>query len=50
MVELEKYLILRAKNFLNLGVYQFYKIFEILQGDHIVQKDIKTFYINNYID
>ena len=52
MIELEKYLILRAKNSLNLGGQQFYKISKVLQSTHTVPKDTEdnTFYLNNYID
>ena len=52
IVELEKYLISRVKNLLNLGSQQYYIISEILQNAHVVPRDIKvnTFYLNNYID
>ena len=52
MVELEKYLILRAEKSLNLGGQRFYKISEVLGSVHIVPRDTKstTFYLNNYID
>ena len=52
MVELEKYPISRAENPLNLGVQQFYKIFEVLRSAHVVPRDTEgnTFYLNNYID
>ena len=52
MIELEKYLILRIANLLNLDSQQFYKISEVLQSNHVVPKDTetKTSYCNNYID
>ncbi len=52
MVELEKYQISRAKNPLNQGGQQFYKISEVLQRAHVVPRDIKhnTSYLHKYID
>lgn len=52
IVELEKYTILRAKNFLNFGVYQFYKISLILCNSYVVPRNNKgnIFYLNHYID
>lgn len=52
IVKLEKYPISKAKNFLNLGSQQFYRISAVLQSAHVVQKDTKgnTFYLNNYSD
>lgn len=52
IVKLEKYLISRTEIFLNLGTYQFYKIFLILQIFYILLRNNKSkiFYINNYID
>ena len=52
IVELEKYLILRAEKSLNLGGQQFYKISEVLQSAYVLLRDIEgnTFYLNNYID
>lgn len=52
MVELQKYLISKIKNFLNLITYQFYKIFSILRSTYVMPRDneVNTFYINNYID
>lgn len=52
MVNLEKYLISKAENYLSLGDQQFYIIFEIVQSVHVVLKDIEDniLYLNNYID
>ena len=52
IVELEKYSISKAKNLLNLGSQQFYKISEVLQSAHVVSRNTKnnTFYLNNYIN
>ena len=52
MVEIEKCLISRAENPLNLGSQRFYKISNILQSAHVVQRDTEgnTFYLNNYIN
>lgn len=52
IVKLEKYLISRAKNFLNPSSQQFYKIFKVLQSTNIILRNIKSniFYLNNYID
>ncbi len=52
MIKLEKYLISRAENPLNLGGQRFYKISEVLQSAHFVPRDTEgnTFYLNNYID
>ncbi len=52
IVELEKYLISKAENPLNLDGQQFYKIFELLQSPYIVPRDIEnnTFYHHNYIN
>ncbi len=52
IVELEKYLISKAENGLNLGGNQFYKISEVLYSAHIVLGDIEsnTSYLNNYIN
>ena len=51
MVKLEKYLISRIENLLNLDSQQFYKISKVLQSAHIVPKDAEsnTFYLNIYI-
>ena len=50
MVKLEKYLISKVKNFLNLSNQQFYKIFKVLQSIYVMPKDVEsnTFYFNNY--
>ena len=52
MIKLEKYLISRAENPLNLGDQQFYKISEVLQSAYVVPRDTKgnNFYLNNYIN
>lgn len=52
IVKLEKYLISRVENSLNLSAYQFYIISEILRYAHAVLRDIKgnTFYVKNYIN
>ncbi len=52
IVKLEKYLIFKAENPLNLGGQQFYKISEVLQSVHVLPRDTKCnpFYLNNYID
>ena len=52
IVKLEKYLISKVENFLNLGSQQFYKLFKVLQNAHVISKDTEgnTFYHNNYID
>ena len=40
IVELKKYPILKAENFLNLGGQQFYKISKVLQSAYIVPRDV----------
>ena len=52
MIELQKYLILRAKNSLNQDSPQFYKISEFSQSAHVLPKDTKDFpfYLNNNIE
>lgn len=52
IVKFEKYLISKVEKPLNLGAYQLYKIFEVLQRAYIIPRDIKSniFYINNYIE
>lgn len=52
IVKLEKYLISRPENSLNLDDQQFYKISQVLQNAYIVTRDIEdnTFYLNNYIN
>lgn len=52
LVKLKKYLISRAENPLNLGVYQFYKISKVLQSTHVMPRETQgnTFYVNNYIN
>ncbi len=52
MVELEKYPISKAKNPLNLGSQQFYKISKILQSAYVVPRDTEgnISYLNNYIN
>ena len=52
MVELEKYLILKAENLLNLGGQQFYKISKVLQNAHVVPRNTEgnIVYLYNYID
>lgn len=52
MVKLEKYLIPKAKNLLNLGGQQFLKISKVLKFAYIVSKNTKDniFHLNNYIN
>lgn len=52
MIEYEMYTILREEKPMNLGVYWFYKISEILWSIYIILRDIKgnVFYVNNYIN
>ena len=52
IIKLEKYLISKAGNPLNLGGQQFYKISKVLQSAYIISRNTKnnTFYLNNYID
>ena len=52
IVELEKYLILKVENLLNLGSQRFYKISKLLQSAHNVLRDTKSnnFYLNNYMN
>ena len=52
IVELEKYLISRAKNSLNFNSQRFYRKSEVLQSAHVILRDTEgnTFYLNNYID
>lgn len=52
IVELEKYSILTAINFLNLGRQQFYNICKVLQCTHVVSKDAESYtsLFNNYDD
>ncbi len=52
IIELEKYLISKVENPLNLDSQQLYKISEVLQSAHVVLRDIEsnTFYLNKYID
>ncbi len=52
MVKLEKYPISKAKNTLNLGGQQFYKICEVINSAHVVLRDTRNniFYLNNYIN
>lgn len=52
IVKLEKYPVSRAKNSLNFGGQQFYKISKVLQSAHVMPKatENKIFYLNNYIN
>lgn len=52
MAELEKYLISKVENSLNLDVQWFYKLLSILQSAHVMPKNNNgnVFYVNNYID
>lgn len=52
MVKIEKYLILRVENPLNLGSQQFYKIFKVLQYTQVVPNNTEsnTCYLNNCIN
>ncbi len=52
IVELEKYLILRVENSLNLNSQRIYKISEVLQSAHVMPRDTKsnTSHLNNHIN